>query len=322
MLIQFFKALIGQSKKKTDNSMPSHGRFKRAMVYACISFFVIAVVFVSFTYSGKWQAGLIEVSSSVFLFVIFLHILKIVIPQSSGKIITALSVIIAVMLIYANFSLQRNKNEEYTFKELLVGDLLVNKLIGEDKEIPEKLLTKKLTGIIPGEFAQTKTEKDTIESPFEKPEKDLMGEPVTLPLDKLSAVSIRKGKIHSFYVPEETMNYKLEVADNEGLRIDRARMVTAGFVVQLDKSNGQITVPHMPAPLQLPSEAKIDNNLLNRTINSKPELPATISEPEMQPALPEEHVVDETDKQVEKKLQIHKPNPNKSEIINIEELRD
>ena len=81
-------------------------------------------------------------------------------------------------------------------------------------------LAKRLKNVIPGSVFQTKTEKDTIESTFEKPEKDLMGEPVTLPIDKLSTVSIsiHKGRIHSFYVPEETINYKLEVADKEGLK--------------------------------------------------------------------------------------------------------
>jgi hypothetical protein len=295
--MQFFKALIGKSKKKADNSMPSHGRFESAMVYTCIAFFVIAVVFVSFTYSGKWQAGLIEVSSSAFLFVIFLHILKIIIPQSSGRIITALSVIIVVMLIYANYSLQMNKHKEYTFKELLVGDLLVKKLIGTHAELPDKLLSKRLEDVIPGEFAQTKTEKDTIESPFEKPEKVLMGKPVTLPLGKPVSVSVRKERLHPLGIPEETVNYKLEVAENEGLRIDRARAVTAGFVVRLDKFNEQVSGPHTPDSLYLPSEAGILNNRLYRTIYGKPEFPADISESETHQALPEEDVVEEAGKQ-------------------------
>jgi hypothetical protein len=79
----------------------------------------MTVVFAGLTYSGKWQAGLIEIGCSAFLFVIFLHVLKIIIPQFSGKILTALSIIIAVILIYANYSLQRNQHQEYTFKELL-----------------------------------------------------------------------------------------------------------------------------------------------------------------------------------------------------------
>ena len=322
--MHLFKALFGQSKKKTDNLTPSRARMNRIILYTSIAFFVITVIFVSFTYYGRWQAGLIEVGSSAFLFVIFLHILKIIIPQSSGKIITTLSVLIAVMLICANLSLQRNKNKEYTFNEILVGDLLVKKLTGKHEELPDQQLVKRLKNVIPGGFAQTKTEKDTIESPFEKPEKDLMGEPVTLPIDKLNTVSIpiHKGRIHSFYVPGETINYKLEVSSKEGLRIERARIVKAGFVIQPDKPNEQVSGPHTPAPLYLPSEGKIDYSILQRTIYSKPEQPAAILESETLPALPEEHIENKTDKQVEEKLQITKPKPNKSEIIKIEELKD
>ena len=308
-LMHLFKAIFGQSKKKTDNPTSSHGRFNRIMIYTCIAFFVIAVVFVSFTYNGKWQAGLIEIGSATFLFVIFLHILKIIIPQSSGKIITTLSILIAAMLIYANLSLQRNKNKEYSFNELLVGDLLVKKLVGKHEELPDEQLAKRLKNVIPGSVTQTKTEKDTIESTFEKPEKDLMGEPVTLPTDKLSTVSIpiHKAKKHSFYVPEEAINYKLEVADKEGLRLSRARIATAGFAVQPYKPDEQVSGMHTPAPLYLPPEKEIDYSSLQRSIYSKPEQPSATSESEMQPALSEEHIEDKTGKQVEEKLQTQKP---------------
>jgi len=305
-LMHLFKAIFGQSK---NNPASSQGRFSRIILYSCIAFFVIAVIFVSFTYNGKWQAGLIEVGGSIFLFVIFLHILKIIIPQSSGTIITTLSILIAAILIYANLSLQRNKHEEYTFNELLVGDLLVKKFVGKNEELPDQQLAKRIKNVIPGSVSQTKTEKDTIESPFEKPEKDLMGEPVTLPIDKLSTVSIsvHKGRIHSFYVPEETLNYKLEVADKEGLRISRARIATAGFAIQPYKPDEQVSGMHSPAPLYLPPEKKIDCSLLQRTIYSKPEQPVSTPESEMQPALSEEHIENKTDKQVEEKLQTQKP---------------
>ena len=308
-LMHLFKAIFGQSKKKTDNPTSSHGRFNRIMIYTCIAFFVIAVVFVSFTYNGKWQAGLIEVGSATFLFVIFLHILKIIIPQSSGKIITTLSILIAAMLIYANLSLQRNKNKEYSFNELLVGDLLVKKLVGKHEELPDEQLAKRLKNVIPGSVTQTKTEKDTIESTFEKPEKDLMGEPVTLPTDKLSTVSIpiHKAKKHSFYVPEEAINYKLEVADKEGLRLSRARIATAGFAVQPYKPDEQVSGMHTPAPLYLPPKKEIDYSSLQRAIYSKPEQPSATSESKMQPALSEEYIEDKTGKQVEEKLQTQKP---------------
>ena len=276
---------------------------KRTILYTCITFFVMTVVFAGLTYSGKWQAGLIEIGCSAFLFVIFLHVLKIIIPQFSGKILTALSVIIAVILIYANYGLQKNQHQEYTFKELLVGDLLVKKLIGTHEELPDELLSKKLEDVIPGEFAQTKTEKDTIESPFEKPEKVLMGRPVTLPLDKPVSASVRKEKLHPLGIPEETMNYKFEVGENEGLRVDRARAVTVGFVVLLDKFNEQVSGLHTLDSLCLPLEVKIANDSLSRTIYDKIELPTAILEPEIQTALPEEGVVEEAGKQAEGKLQ-------------------
>jgi hypothetical protein len=213
------------------------------------------------------------------------------------------------MLIYANLSLQKNKKKEYSFNELLVGDLLVKKLVGKHEELPDEQLAKRLKNVIPGSVTQTKTEKDTIESTFEKPEKDLMGEPVTLPTDKLSTVSIpiHKAKKHSFYVPEEAINYKLEVADKEGLRLSRARITTAGFAVQPYKPDEQVSGMHTPAPLYLPPEGKIDNSILQRTIYSKPEQPAATLETEMQPDLSEEHIENKTDKQVEEKLQTQKP---------------
>ncbi|MCP4269498.1 MAG: hypothetical protein GY777_28670, partial [Candidatus Brocadiaceae bacterium] len=150
-----FKTIFGHSKRKPDNPASSQGRFSRIILYSCIAFFVIAVIFVSFTYNGRWQAGLIEVGGSLFLFVIFLHILKIIIPQSSGMIITTLSILIAAILVYANLSLQRNKHEEYTFNELLVGDLLVNKFVGNNEELPDQQLAKRIKDVIPGSIFQT-----------------------------------------------------------------------------------------------------------------------------------------------------------------------
>ncbi len=277
---------------------------KRAILYTCITFFLLAVVFVGLTYSGKWQAGLIEVGCSAFLFIIFLYILKKVIPQSSNIMVTILSVLIAAMLIYANYSLQKDKHREYTFKELLVGNLLVKKLTGKHEEIPGKILPEKLEDIIPGEFTRTKTEKDTIESSFEKPDKDLMGIPVVLPLDKLSSASISKERVHSLGIPKETVNYKLEFVNNEGLGLDRAKMVMEKFIVQINKFDEQIPGKHIQEPLYLPPEEKGIHDSLYRTIHDKPELPAAVSEAEIQPALSEETVVYEPGKKVMEKLQI------------------
>lgn len=278
-------------------------KLKRAVVYICITFFLLSVAFVYITFRGKYQAGLIEVGCSAFLFIIFLHILRIVIPQSSSIIVTVLSVLIAAMLIYANYSLQKDKHSEYTFKELLVGDLLIKKLTGKHGEIPEKALPGKLEDRIPGEFAQTKTEKHTIESSFEKPDKDLIGRPVISPLDKLISASMRKERVHSLDIPKETVNYKVEFANNEGLGLDRARMVMEKFIVQIDKFDEQISGQHIQGLFYLPPEEKDVLDGLYRTIHDKPELPATESESEIQPALSEGPVVEGPGKKVMEKLQ-------------------
>ena len=75
--------------------------------------------------------------------------------------------------------------------------------------------------------------------------------------------------------------------------------------MQPDKPNEQVSVPHTPAPLYIPSEGKIDYSLLQRTIYSKPEQPSAILESEMQPALPEEHIESKPDRQVEEKPDSH-----------------
>ena len=308
--MKLFRALTGKSKiKQTDapllpnEKLSSNVKLTKAIIYTCITFFVMAVVFVILTYIGKWQAGLIEVSSAAFLFVIFLHILKMIMPQSSGKIITALSVIIAIILIYVNFSLQKNEHKEYTFKELLIGNLLVDKLVGKDDKFKNKLPTKKFKNIFPGEFAQMKTEKDTIESPFEKPEKDLMGKPITLPLDKPNDISLRQEKSQHFSMPKETYNYKLLTANTEMPKRDRAKIVTVDFVDQPYKLDEQIQSIHLSTTLFLPPEGKTDFSTLQHTIYDKPEQPSAISESEIQPAPSEKVVAEEAGKQVEKKLQ-------------------
>ncbi len=278
-------------------------RFKRAIIYICIIFFLLAVAFVYITFRGKSQAGLIEVSCSAFLFIFFLHILKIVIPQSSSKIVTVLSLLIAVILIYGNYSLQRKKNKEYTFKEILVGDLLVKKLIGKPKEIPEELLTKKIKGIIPGEFIQTRTEKYTIESPFEKPEKDLIGKPVALSVDEHISISLRKERAYSFGIPIEVTNYKLKLARPEGLKLGRAGIAAKFIEEGLDKFNETVG-RHLQAPLYFPLELSISPDHLFRAIYGKTEISADILELEMKQALQEEHVRDEPGKQAEGELQI------------------
>jgi hypothetical protein len=72
----------------------------------------------------------------------------------------------------------------------------------------------------------------------------------------------------------------------------------------LDKTNGDATVRSISAPFYLPSEGKSNYSVLQRAIHSEPEQPVVILESEMQPALPEEQIVEETGTQIEEGLQI------------------
>ncbi len=123
--------------------------------------------------------------------------------------------------------------------------------------------------------------------------------------DNLVTVSIfiHTGRIHPFYVLEETINYKLKIAGKDGLKPGRARIVTAGFEVKLDILNEKISGQDKPASMYIPPNEQIDFHLLRNIIFDKPEQPATILYTEIQPARPEEHIENEAGKKDEVKLQ-------------------
>ena len=271
--------------------------FKKATVYICIAFFFIAAAFVCITFTGKSQAGLFEVGSASLLFVIFLHILKKVIPYSSSMIVTILSLLIAIMFLFANFSMQKKRHSEYTFKEYLIGDFLVQRIVGIKKERPDALLAKKLENIIPGEFTQTKTEKFTIESPFEKPEKDLMGDPTFLPLEELDHVFMLKEKFHAFSIPQETLSYEVKFAEIEGFTPGRTRMIMASIEDSFAAMNKQASGNKVSSPLHYPSEEIASMSLL-RAVFSQQEKEAEVSVSEMQPVTLEEDIDEEPEIQV------------------------
>ena len=149
--------------------------FKSVIVYLCVSFFILTLVFIYMSLRGKPQAGLIEVSCSATLFVIFLHITKRALPQSSTIISSVLSILMAIILIYVNYFLQIKENKNYSFREILVGDLLARKFVGNEyiKTLKSPVDDFKDNGE-KVEFSQTRTEKHTIESSFEKPEKTVI----------------------------------------------------------------------------------------------------------------------------------------------------
>ena len=278
-------------------------QFNKAIIYICIAFFSLAVAFVFITFRGMSQAGLIEVGCSAFVFVIFLHILKKIIPHSAGMIVTVLSLLMAIMLLFANYSLQKKKHKDYTFREFLVGDFLTKRIMGRHTEIPSELLVKKLENIIPGEFTQTRTEKQTIESPFEKPEKDLMGKPSDLPLNELSHVAMRKEKLHSFQIPGETIDYKPKFAVREGLKLGMTRMTMEFIEDDLEISKKENLGNHLTSSLYLPLEAEVVSSRPFHAVFSQSEKQAELSVPEIQAGELEGYISDEPGKQVMGKLQ-------------------
>lgn len=272
-------------------------KIKTAIVYICIALFFISAAFVCITFTGKSQAGLIEVGCASLLFVLFLHILKKVIPHSSSMIVTILSLLIAIMFVLANFSMQKKRHSQYTFKEFLIGDFLVQRMVGIKKERPDALLAKKLENIIPGEFTQTKTEKSTIESPFEKPEKDLMGKPTFLPLEELNPVFMLKEKFYAFSIPEETVNYEVRFAGIEGFTPSKTKMIMASIEDNFNTMDKKTVGNQVSSPLSYPAEETVSKGLL-RVIFSQPEKETEISAAEMRPVTLEEHIDEEPENQV------------------------
>lgn len=157
---------------------------KSVLVYLCITFFILTLVFIYMSLRGKPQAGLIEVIASSFLFVIFLYVSVTVLPSSSRLISTILSIVIALLLIYANYYLQIKENKDYSMREIMTGDLLARKFSGNkssNNKIPRGNLANTMEPI---DNMRTTTEKYTLESSFEKPRKmDLGDKSIRLTMD-------------------------------------------------------------------------------------------------------------------------------------------
>ncbi|MGR3318663.1 MAG: hypothetical protein ACUZ8O_09300 [Candidatus Anammoxibacter sp.] len=197
---------------------------KSILVYACITFFVITIVFIYMSFRGKPQAGLIEVSSSAALFVIFIYLIKKVLPQALGIISTVLSILIAIIFISSNYYLQLKQNKDYSIREILIGDLLAKKFMGTDNEVPYKLPDKSFTDKVGrSQFAQTTTEKYTIESTFERPEKiDKEYKLTKLTIDDLYRTPLNGFQDHTLAIPMDKVVYKFKLSAPEPVTQDSA----------------------------------------------------------------------------------------------------
>lgn len=203
--------------------------FKSTLVYLCITFFIITVVFVYMSFRGKPQAGIIEVSCSATLFVIFLYVIKNVLPKAESIISTVLSILIAIIFIAANYYLQLKENKNYTIKQILIGDLLAKKLLSdkydETYKIPSKHIIKKIGK---NEFTKiTTTEKYTLESPYEKPNKIKISENYAkLPIDEPYKSSVKRLKPYNIETPHYEVVYKLTLDKKESLLADITDAIT------------------------------------------------------------------------------------------------
>lgn len=282
--------------------MQKKGWWKGVLVYLCITFFVVTLAFIGISFGGRSQPGLIEVGCSACLFIAFLHIIKRFMPQSMSIIVTILSILIVAILIFTNYSLQVARNRKYTFKELFIGDLLAKRLISDHKEGADKQLTKIYKDILPGEFTRTMTEKYTIESTFERPEKDLRVEPGPVSLSEPIKIITHKVKDPSFDMPGETAIYKLGHSNIEKLSLERVNVVAEIIEDELEGEPVKITRGYIQTTSYLPVDTS--PSLLSLLPGDEERISAESPDLEAQPAMVDGFIETPHGNQIEEELQI------------------
>ena len=111
---------------------------------------------VYFTSTGSPQAGLLEVGVSAFIFVALFHLVMKYFPVVS-KIITSVIVIgFGIALIFVNYHYLKVVKKDASLEQLLVGDLLVNKIVKTIKKEPIAVVSKEE---IPKTVSELKHEK-------------------------------------------------------------------------------------------------------------------------------------------------------------------
>jgi len=130
--------------------------WKHMVAHVCIWFLVIILVMVYFTSTGSPQAGLLEVGVSAFIFVALFHLVMKYFPVVS-KIITSVIVIgFGIALIFVNYHYLKVVKKDASLEQLLVGDLLVNKIVKTIKKEPIAVVSKEE---IPKTVSELKHEK-------------------------------------------------------------------------------------------------------------------------------------------------------------------
>ena len=116
--------------------------WKHIVAYLCVWFLVVVLVMVYFTSTGSPQAGLLEVGAAALIFVVLFHLVMKFFPLVS-KIITSVLIIgFGIAVIYMNYHFLKIVKKDAHLEELLVGDLLVNKIMKTIKKEPITVATK------------------------------------------------------------------------------------------------------------------------------------------------------------------------------------
>lgn len=113
------------------------------VVFLCIWFLIVALVLIYFTITGSPQAGLLEVGISTLIFIFLFHLVIKFFP-SITKILTYVFVIgFGIALISVNYHFLKVVKKDASLEQLLVGDLLVNKIVNTVKREPTIVITEK-----------------------------------------------------------------------------------------------------------------------------------------------------------------------------------
>ena len=280
--------------------MSNKDKIKTILIYLSITFFIITVIFIYLTFKGKPQAGLIEVGCSSVLFVIFLYVLQKVFPQSTGLVSIILSVLLAVTLLLSNYYLQVKEDEGYTFKEIVVGDLLTKKLFFDNDVIESKSDEKNLVNSARRiDFHQKMTEKSTIESTFEKPEKTYMANnPVIQPHEINHNDDVNEHKSNDIDVPLFAAVYKLQLKGSEKPQQEVVTVVSERYegLTDFDIKFSRVISPSV----SLPYENYFKN--IVPSFDKKETLSIDQSKLNFKKNLEQEHVISQIGSQINDKL--------------------
>lgn len=140
------------------------------VIFLCILFFITVLILVYFTATGSPQAGLIEVGVSALIFIsLFLLIMKFF-PFISMIFTLVIIIGFGIAVTYTNYYFLRIVKEDAPFRQLLVGDLLVNKIVQTIEKGPVVVISpRKIPEAFPLEKPLPEISLDQLRGPLAAP---------------------------------------------------------------------------------------------------------------------------------------------------------